>query len=97
MGKYLVVVESDTPPRIYLDDTIPNVGRVVEIKAEVLPKRVGTSWLLERVTMSKTKLIELLRDYNLGSDSKHLYDPEVVLPILMNPPVQNRRGRKRIN
>lgn len=97
MGKYIVIVEADTPPRIYLDDTIPNVGRVVEIKSETYPNRVGTAWLMERVTLSKSKIIELLRDYNLGSESKHLYDPQIVLPILLNPPVKNRPGRKRIN
>lgn len=96
MGKYVVIVESDTPPRIYLDDTIPNVGRVIEIKSEKLPKTVGTSWLMERFDISRSTLIAKLRDFNIGGDGKHLYDPTTVIPILTQQ-TKTKRGPKRKN
>lgn len=98
MNKYTIVVESNTPPQVYLDSTIPNVGKVVEIKSEQLPNRVDAAWLEQRFSLSRKALIQKLRPYNRGSDTKHLYDPKEVIPILENPDVlKARRGAPRKN
>ncbi|MBO3640328.1 hypothetical protein [Acinetobacter soli] len=97
MGKYYMVVESDSPPQIFLNDTIPNVGKVVELKVEELPKRVDAAWLQERFSISRKALIEKLRIFNKGTDTKHLYDPKEVIPILENLNVATKRGARRKN
>lgn len=97
MGKYYMVVESDSPPQIFLNDTIPNVGKVVELKVEELPKRVDAAWLQERYSISRKALIEKLRIFNKGTDTKHLYDPKEVIPILENLNVSTKRGARRKN
>lgn len=97
MGKYYMVVESDSPPQIFLNDTIPNVGKVVELKVEELPKRVDAAWLQERFSISRKALIEKLRIFNKGTDTKHLYDPKEVIPILENLNVSTKRGARRKN
>ncbi|CDH42804.1 hypothetical protein WDA38_18315 [Acinetobacter pittii] len=84
MGKYIVVVESEKPPRIFIHDEIQNIGKVLEIKAEEIPNRVPASWLMERYNLSRKTIIDELRAYNLGGDGKHLYNPATVMPILDN-------------
>ncbi len=84
MGKYYMVVESDLPPQIFLNDTIPNVGKVVELKVEELPNRVPVAWVLERYPFSRKTIVDSLRAFNKGRDGKHLYDPKDVVPILEN-------------
>lgn len=84
MGKYYMVVESDSPPQIFLNDTIPNVGKVVELKVEELPNRVPVAWVLERYPFSRKTIVDSLRAFNKGRDGKHLYDPKDVVPILEN-------------
>ena len=37
MNKYTFTVEAENPPKVFLNDVIPNVGKVIELKAEVLP------------------------------------------------------------
>ncbi len=97
MGKFTMVVESDLPPQIYLNDIIPNVGKVVELKAEELPKRVSAAWLEERYPFSRKLIIEKLRPFNKGSDTKHSYDPKEVVPIMddMNLEKAKRQSRRR--
>lgn len=84
MGKYIVVVESEKPPQIFIHDEIQNIGKVLEIKAEEIPNRVPASWLMERYNLSRKTIIDELRAYNLGTDGKHLYNPRFVIPILEN-------------
>ena len=57
MGKYIVVVESEKPPRIFIHDEIQNIGKVLEIKAEEIPNRVPASWLMERYNLSRKPLL----------------------------------------
>jgi hypothetical protein len=95
--KYVMVIESDQAPQVFLNDTIPNVGTVIELKTEQLPNRVDASWLQERFNISRKALIEKLRIFNKGSDTKHLYDPKEVIPILENLSVTVKRGARRKN
>lgn len=84
MNKYIMVVESETPPQVFLHDHIPNVGKIIELKAEQFPNRVTAAWLAERFNLSRKTIIEKVGMYNKGGDNKHLYDPHEVIPILEN-------------
>lgn len=97
MEKYIFVIEADKPPQVFINEVIPNIGKVVEMKAEALPKRVDAAWLQERFSISRKALIEKLRIFNKGTDTKHLYDPKEVMPILENLHVTNKRGARRKN
>ena len=95
--KYIMVIESNQPPQVFLNDIIPNIGTVIELKTEQLPSRVDAAWLQERFAISRKALIEKLRVFNRGTDTKHLYDPTEVLPILENLNVTNKPGARRKN
>lgn len=95
LKKYFIVVESEHPPQVILEQNIPNIGTVIEIKTEQLPNRVDAAWLQERFNISRKALIEKLRIFNKGTDTKHLYDPKEVIPILENLNVTNKRGAHR--
>ncbi|EIB6856907.1 hypothetical protein AXY30_RS03985 [Acinetobacter baumannii] len=97
MGKYIFVVESESPPQVYLDDIIPNIGKVIELKAEEIPNRVPASWLMERYNLSRKTIIDELRQFNLGGDGKHLYSPATVMPILdnLNKAKAQRQARRK--
>ncbi|MCI3879569.1 hypothetical protein [Acinetobacter higginsii] len=97
MGKYVLTFESETPPQIFLNQTIPNIGKVVEMKAEELPPRVPVSFLMERFNFSRKIIIETLRPFNRGRDGKHMYDPKEVMPILENLNAQTlaRQSRRK--
>ncbi|EPR86904.1 hypothetical protein L292_2073 [Acinetobacter junii CIP 107470 = MTCC 11364] len=90
-----MVVESDQPPQVFLNETIPKIGKVIELKTEQLPNRVDAAWLQERFSISRKALIEKLRIFNRGTDNKHLYDPNEVIPVLENLKVTNKRGANR--
>lgn len=97
MGKYIVVVESETPPRFYLGDKIGN-ATIVEVKREELPNRVTAAWLAERFNLSRKTIIEKVGEFNKGSENKHLYDPKEVVPILENMHlVSGKRNSRRKN
>ncbi|EHU1297196.1 hypothetical protein KWD61_17145 [Acinetobacter baumannii] len=97
MGKYIVVVESDKPPQIFIHDDVPNIGKVLEIKAEEIPNRVTAAWLMDRYSLSRKLIIDELRPFNKGTNGKHLYDPNEVIPILenLNRQRQQRQSRRK--
>ncbi|HFX6314247.1 TPA: hypothetical protein ACIFC2_003420 [Acinetobacter baumannii] len=95
MGKYIVVVESDKPPQIFIHDDVPNIGKVLEIKAEEIPNRVTAAWLMDRYSLSRKLIIDELRPFNKGTDGKHLYDPNEVIPILENLNIQRQQRQSR--
>lgn len=97
INKYFMVVESDQPPQVFLNDTIPKIGKVIELKTEQLPNRVDAAWLQERFSISRKALIEKLRIFNKGTDTKHLYNPKEVVPILENLHITSKRGARRKN
>lgn len=97
MGKYIVIVEAEKPPQVFIHEIIPNVGKVIEMKAEELPNRVTAAWLMERFNLSRKTIVDHLRPFNKGRDGKHLYDPNEVMPILenMNAEKAARQSRRR--
>lgn len=98
MNKYIVIVEAEHPPQVFLHDTIPNVGKVLELKAEEFPNRVTAAWLAQRFNLSRKTIIEKIGAFNKGDDNKHLYDPREVMPILENFNVMaSKHGARRKN
>ncbi|NNH16782.1 hypothetical protein HLH14_12440 [Acinetobacter sp. ANC 4282] len=93
--KYIITVESDTPPKICLGDKIHG-ATVVALETEQYPDLVDLTWLTKRFPMSRDTLSRQLELFNIGSTGKNLYDPNIVIPFLkMN--MKNRRGRPRKN
>lgn len=83
LNKYVVVIESSKPPRLFLGDDLAG-GIIVELKAEELPHRVTSAWLAKRFNLSRKTIIEKVGMFNKGDENKHLYDPKEVLPVLEN-------------
>ncbi|MDA3500761.1 hypothetical protein MKL32_03925 [Acinetobacter sp. AOR34_HL] len=96
MQKYIIVVESEKPPKVHLQDIIPQVGKVLELKSEELPHRVDTKWVMERYEMARTTVIEFLKPFNKGSGGKYSYDPHEIIPLLDNRH-KSKRGARRKN
>lgn len=95
MGKYIVVVEAEKPPQVFIHEIIPKVGKVIEMKAEEIPNRVTAAWLMDRYSLSRKMIIDELRPFNKGTDGKHLYDPNEVIPILENLNIQRQQRQSR--
>lgn len=95
MQKHIIIVESEKPPRLYLGDVIPRVGKVVELKSEELPHRVDTKWVMERYEMARTTVIEFLKPFNKGSGGKYSYDPLEIIPVLDNRNKLKRGARRK--
>jgi len=97
MGKFTVIFEAESAPKLFLDQVLPNIGKVVELKSEELPSRVPVSFLMERFSLSRKIIIETLRPFNRGRDGKHMYDPKEVMPILenLNTEAKTRQSRRK--
>ena len=93
--KYIITVESDTPPKICLGDKIHG-ATVVALETEQYPDLVDLTWLTKRFPMSRETLSQKLELFNVGSSGKKLYDPNVVIPFLKMD-MNNRKGRPRKN
>lgn len=93
--KYVIEVESDTPPTVLLGQNLFG-GRVTALKIEDVPKLVSVAWLVERYGLSKTTIIKKLEGHNQGTDGKHLYDAKTAMVVLSNAP-KSKRGAKRVN
>lgn len=52
---------------------------------------------MERYSLSRKLIIDELRPFNKGTDGKHLYDPNEVIPILenLNRQRQQRQSRRK--
>ncbi|MHA3891888.1 hypothetical protein [Acinetobacter sp. GXMZU3951] len=93
--KYIITVESESPPRICLGDTIYG-AKVVSLEVEQYPDLVDLAWLTKRFPMSRQTLAAKLEILNLGSPRKKLYDPNVVIPFLKMD-MKKKTGRPRKN
>ncbi|WP_111894220.1 hypothetical protein [Acinetobacter sp. MB5] len=93
--KYLITVESESPPRLCLGDTIHG-ATVIALETEQYPDLVDLAWLTKRFQMSREAISEKIDSFNVGSQRKKLYDPNVVIPILKIS-IKNRGGRPRKN
>ena len=89
---YIIKTKGDKPPQILLGQDIGG-GEVIAIEAVEMPKLVTLSWLIEQTSMKRDAILNRIRQYNKGSDHKHLYDPEEVLPLLTIK--KKRAGRPR--
>lgn len=96
--KYILTIESEHPPQVWLNDHIPKVGTVIELKIEEMPNRVTAIWLAERFNLSRKTIIEKVGSLNKGDQNKHLYDPKEVMPLLENLHIKaSKRGARRKN
>lgn len=96
--KYILTIESEYPPQVWLNDHIPKVGTVIELKTEKMPNRVTAAWLADRFNLSRKSIINKVGPFNKGDENKHLYDPKEVLPILENLNLNvAKRGARRKN
>ena len=93
--KYIITVESETPPQICLGDKIHG-ATVIALETEQYPDLVDLAWLTKRFPVSRDTLSRQLELFNLGSPGKKLYDPNIVIPFLKID-MKNRRGRPRKN
>lgn len=93
--KYVIEVESDTPPTVLLGQNLFG-GKVTALKIEDVPKLVSVTWLVERYGLSKTTLIKKLEGHNQGTEGKHLYDAKTAMAVLSNS-AKSKRGAKRVN
>ncbi|WP_166167058.1 hypothetical protein [Acinetobacter sp. SA01] len=93
--KYIITVESDTPPQICLGDKIHG-ATVIALETEQYPDFVDLAWLTKRFPMSRKTLSQKLELFNVGNSGKKLYDPNIVIPFLKLD-IKNRRGRPRKN
>lgn len=93
--KYVITVESSTPPELFIGGKIGK-AEIIGIVREAMPKRVPISWLMEHYPFSKQTILDHIRIFNKGSDRKHLYDPEEVIPILENLTLlKSKTGRRK--
>lgn len=93
--KYIITVESETPPRICLGDSIYG-ATVIALEKEQYPDLVDLAWLTKRFPLSRSVFSQKLELFNLGSEGKKLYDPNVVIPFLKTD-LKRRVGRPRKN
>ena len=93
--KYIITVESETPPRICLGDSIYG-ATVIALEKEQYPDLVDLAWLTKRFPLSRCTLSQKLELFNLGSEGKKLNDPNVVIPFLKTD-LKRRVGRPRKN
>lgn len=93
--KYIITVESETPPRICLGDTIYG-ATVIALETEQYPDLVDLAWLTKRFPLSRKTISEKIEIFNVGGPKKMLYDPNIVVPFLKTD-IKNRKGRPRKN
>lgn len=93
--KYIITVESESPPKICLGDSIHG-ATVIALEIEQYPDLVDLAWLTKRFPMSRETLSQKLELFNVGSSGKKLYDPNIVIPFLKIN-IKNRRGKPRKN
>jgi len=79
--KYIITVESESPPKICLGDSIYGTT-VIGLEREQYPDLVDLAWLTKRFPLSRHTLSEKLELFNLGGEGKKLYDPNVVILFL---------------
>lgn len=91
--KYIITVESDTPPQVMLGQNIGG-GIVKELK-EVDIELVSATHLAEKYNLSTTTIRDRLVSINQGTHGKALYNPRLAHDILTSK--SKKRGRPRAN
>ena len=78
--KYIITVESDTPPQVMLGQNIGG-GIVKELK-EVDVELVSAAQLAEKYNLSSTTIRERLISIDQGTPGKALYNPRLAHDLL---------------
>ena len=91
MNKYIITVESDTPPQLMLGERVAGAV-IVEIKKD---SALATAAQLATYYGVSTKTIrQKLAGINEGTSGKGLYNPTKAAEIMRTA---HKRGRKRLN
>jgi hypothetical protein len=90
--KYIITVESDTPPQVMLGQNIGG-GIVKELK-EVEVELVPASHLAKIYNLSVNTIRDKLASINQGTNGKSLYNPKLAHALLTQ---KTRKGRPRAN
>ena len=90
--KYIITVESDTPPQVVLGQNIGG-GIVKELK-EVDVELVTAAQLAKAYNLSVNTVRDKLANINQGTKGKCLYNPSHAHTLLTQ---KMRRGRPRAN
>lgn len=90
--KYIITVESDTPPQVMLGQNIGG-GIVKELK-EVEAELVSAAKLAEKYNLSVSTIRAKLISINQGTGGKSLYNPLRAHTLLTE---KNKKGRPRAN
>lgn len=93
MQKYIIEIISPTPPQVHIGDKIVG-GEIIAIKSNE-PEFVSAKWLNEKTGLSKTTIVNKLRNIAQGSNGKFIYPRIQALALLQNDKV--KRGRPRLN
>ena len=92
MNTYIIELQSDTPSRVFIGDSVAG-GQVVAIKDNT-PSLVDTKWLTNATGLSRTQINNKLRTIAQGTSGKRLYNRVQALTMLNNDKEQ-RKGRPR--
>lgn len=90
MNRYCIEILSDTPPRLFIGDSVAG-GQVVAIKSDE-PDTVSASWLSEKTGLSKSTITAKLASIAQGSGKK-MYARQTALQMLGS--TKQRMGRPR--
>lgn len=91
MNKYIITVESETPPQIMLGERIAG-ALVVELKQD--NALATTAQLASYYSVSTKTIREKLAHINEGTSGKALYNIHKAAEIMRTA---HKKGRKRIN
>ena len=94
MAEYIVILESDSPPKILLGQNI--FGAVVTELKQKKQELVSAAYLANLYSISTDTVRRKLEGINQGSEGKFLYNPALAATLLKEGD-KNKRGRKRAN
>ncbi|MEG6544833.1 HTH domain-containing protein [Acinetobacter bereziniae] len=93
--KYIITVESDTPPQVMLGQNIGG-GIVKELK-EVDSELLSASQLAEKYNISVQTVRRKLENFNQGTTGKYLYNAKIASDILSAKTKRGTGGARRKN
>lgn len=91
--KYIITVEADTPPKIFLGTEIGG-ATVIGMQQEKV-ELVSAAEIAQRHGISVATVRRRLAVINQGTEGKFLYNPTAASQMLKDSP--SKRGRKRAN
>lgn len=94
MAEYIVILESDSPPKILLGQNL--FGAVVTELKQKKQELVSAAYLANLYSISTDTVRRKLESINQGSEGKCLYNPTLAATLLKEGD-KNKRGRKRAN